>query len=417
MASIVDSEASFLARSKAIGFPQELIQKLVDAGINSAAKLAFSCNYNPQSNDDKPLEDMITAANGGNPITLGQMACLRRMFFEAHTLVMADLKTQVEKTDDQAPRKIPAPERNARYEAQQRRLLGVALSGELEPAHSLIDAVLQQAEDQAVKYLPPHKCPKREAELQAVKHDAPLTLDTSAGRVVLGKQIKEVVCDTSTELKTLWALQRRGLAYDQADLIRWDTHEAWLKELFSHLTRPAPPGFSSPSLQQLLRADRELFVKMGEQTRGGITARPTGVLPLDEAMKTLMFAAQVQFHLLPLPGSFPKQQFIQQSSSSQEFQHSNKRQSSFGSEEQPAKRPSPKGSGKSRGGKFVKGRGIPAMPNELKGMWFKTKEGKRICFAFNMQSGCSFQGNCPKGEHVCCKPFCGKNHSMKDHRD
>jgi hypothetical protein len=69
------------------------------------------------------------------------------MFFEAHALVMADLKTQVEKTDDQMPRKVPAPERNARYEAQQRRLNGVSLSGELEPSHSLIDSVLQQAED------------------------------------------------------------------------------------------------------------------------------------------------------------------------------------------------------------------------------------------------------------------------------
>jgi hypothetical protein len=412
MASIVDSEASFVTRAKAIGFPDNLIQKLLDAGINSAAKLAFSCNYTPQSGDDKPLEDMITAANGGVAITLGQMSCLRRMFFEAHTLVMADLKTQVEKTDDQMPRKIPAPERNARYESQQKRLVGISLSGELEPAHSLIDAVLQQAEDQSVKYLPPHKCPKREAELQAVKHDVPLTLDTSAGRVVLGKQIKEVACDTSTELKTMWALQRRGLAYDQADLIRWVTHEEWLKELFSHLTRPAPPGFSSPNLQQLLRADRELFVKMGEVTRSGITVRPTGVLPLDEAMRTLMFSAPVQFHLLPLPtaagGGKPN---IQNTGGDQVL-----KRPLAGGDDTKSKFPK-KGGGKGKRG-FVTGKGIPAMPNELKGMWFKTKEGQRICFAYNMKSGCSSaDGSCHKGEHVCCKPHCGRNHSLQNHRD
>ena len=406
-----------MSRAKAIGFPDNLVRKLLDAGINSAAKLAFSCNYNPQSNDDKPLEDMITAANGG-PITLGEMSCLRRMFFEAHTLVMADLKTQVEKTDDQMPRKVPAPERNARYQAQQTRLTGVSLSGELEPAHSLIDSVLQQAEDQTVKYLPPHKCPKRESELQAVKHDAPLTLDTSAGRVVLGKQLKEVVCDTSTELKIMWALQRRGLAYDQADLIRWETHESWLREMFSHLTRSAPPGFSAPSLQQLLRADRELFVKMGESTREGITVRATGTLPLDDAMKTLMHSASVQFHFLPLPsgGGFQRgQQQVVSDQTGADSQAVGRRPGSSGDDGQLRKRPR-KGDGKGKKG-FVTGKGIPAMPNELKGMWFKTADGKRICFAYNMRSGCTNpDNNCSKGAHVCCKPRCGKNHSLKDHR-
>ena len=59
----------------------------------------------------------------------------------------------------------------------------------------------------------------------------------------------------------------------------------------------------APTLHSLLRADRELFLKMAEQCRQGITIRPDGSMPLDVAMNTLMFSAQVSFHLLPLPGS------------------------------------------------------------------------------------------------------------------
>jgi hypothetical protein len=325
-------------------------------------------------------------------------------------MVLADLKSQVEKTDDQGPRKVPAPERAARYEAQQKRLPGLDLSGELEPAHVLIDAVMQQAEDQQLKYLPPHKCPKRESELQAVKNEAPVMIDTSAGKFLMGKQVKEVACDTATELKTLWAFQRRGLAYDQADLIRWATHDAWLKELFSHLTRPAPPGFTSPSLQQLIRADRELFTKMAEMTRTGITARADGTLPLDKAMKDLMFSAVVQFNLLPLPSSAARQ--VSQTSTEQY----NKRPASSSSNE-PSKKF--KGGKPSKGGGKGKGKSsVPAMPAELRGMYYKTKDGKSICFAFNMPSGCqNADGSCPKGLHVCCKPGCQKSHSLREHRD
>ena len=411
MATLVDSEASFVSRAAAIGIDEELVQKLLAAGINSSAKLAFSCNYNPQATDEQPLIDMVTNANGGTAVTLGQMACVRRLFFEAHTMVLADLKSQVEKTDDQGPRKVPAPERAARYEAQQKRLPGLDLSGELEPAHALIDAVMQQAEDQQLKYLPPHKCPKRESELQAVKSDTPVMIDTSAGKFLVGKQVKEVPCDTTTELKTLWAFQRRGLAYDQADLIRWATHDSWLKELFSHLTRPAPPGFNAPTLNQLIRADRELFTKMAELTRTGITARPDGTLPLDKAMKDLMFSAVVQFHLLPLPGSASKQ--VQQTSSTEQY---NKRGAPSSTSE-PSKRF--KGGKSSKGGGKGKSRNAaPAMPAELRGMYYKTKDGKSICFAYNMPSGCSnSDGHCPKGMHVCCKPGCQKPHPMKEHRD
>jgi hypothetical protein len=217
----------------------------------------------------------------------------------------------------------------------------------------------------------------------------------------------------------MWALQRRGLAYDQADLIRWETHEAWLREMFSHLTRSAPPGFMSPSLQQVLRADRELFVKMGEASRGGITACASGVLPLDEAMKVLMNSASVQFHFLPLPSgggvSRGQQQVFSDQTGAENSQFTGRRSSSGDDDGKFRKRPR-KGDGKGKKG-FVGGKGIPAMPNELKGMWFKTGDGKRICFAYNMRSGCSNpDNNCPKGVHVCCKPRCGKNHSLKDHR-
>ena len=72
-----------------------------------------------------------------------------------------------------------------------------------------------------------------------------------------------------------------------------------------------------------------------------------------------------------------------------------------------------KGDGKKKKGKEV------AMPKELEGME-STWKGKRICFGFNMRSGCTLKvknGECEKGLHVCARSNChGSNHGAQ-HRD
>ena len=79
------------------------------------------------------------------------MSRIRRLHFEASTLVVAHLKAQV--TPDQgieAVKKIPAAEKQARLVAQQARLTGLQIVGELQPSHSLVDLVASMIESKVL---------------------------------------------------------------------------------------------------------------------------------------------------------------------------------------------------------------------------------------------------------------------------
>ena len=63
-------------------------------------------------------------------------------------------------------------ERNARLDKLRNDLTGIDISGDLEPAHSLLDAAMHQWDTRTLKYVGPEKCHSREAEVQNLK--APL---------------------------------------------------------------------------------------------------------------------------------------------------------------------------------------------------------------------------------------------------
>ena len=73
-----------------------------------------------------------------------------------------------------------------------------------------------------------------------------------------------------------------------------------------------------------------------------------------------------------------------------------------------------KGKGK---GKRSKGRG-PNVPKPLIGKSLELPSGQRICWPYNLESGCSDAQSgqkCSRGLHVCAEPGCGKPHSMQQH--
>ena len=98
-------------------------------------------------------------------------AALRRLFVEAYTLAAADLRSKVERTADDPPKRLPVAERAARFEKLRRRLVGVSLEGDLEPSHHLVDRIVQMVEDGALKYVPWADCTTRADELVGVKVD------------------------------------------------------------------------------------------------------------------------------------------------------------------------------------------------------------------------------------------------------
>ena len=66
---------------------------------------------------------------------------------------MADLRTRVESREEDFPKKLPAPERTSRLEAQKLNLVGVNIAGANEPANCLVDKCVQMIKDGQLKYI------------------------------------------------------------------------------------------------------------------------------------------------------------------------------------------------------------------------------------------------------------------------
>ena len=93
----LDSEASFASRAKEVGMSDLLLQAFQTANLKTYGSLAFVCRYKPDQTDEGPLFDAIEALIGRAP-TAGEKIPIRRLFFEAHTLALADLKMRFIRT-------------------------------------------------------------------------------------------------------------------------------------------------------------------------------------------------------------------------------------------------------------------------------------------------------------------------------
>ena len=94
---MLDSQPVFESRLKATGVGEAHIQELIDAGITSLGTLAFLTNCQPGIGDDKPLIDEIAKIlkfNQSNPMPLAVASSIRRIWFEAHSVAMAEMKNK-----------------------------------------------------------------------------------------------------------------------------------------------------------------------------------------------------------------------------------------------------------------------------------------------------------------------------------
>jgi hypothetical protein len=175
-----------------------------------------------------------------------------------------------------------------------------------------------------------------------------------------------------------------------------------------------PPGFTQVSVTQVLRADRAVFLYLAE-TLTTLKRNVAGDLPFEQELMAALARPNVSFHLLPLAASAPARPAPKPNAN-----NSNKRKHEDTEKPAPAQpkshaRPKGKGKGKSK----RKGRG-PNVPKELVGKALETSDGRRICWPFNMQSGCKDAtpgGQCQRGAHVCAEPGCGKPHSLLSHHN
>ena len=383
--STLDSTAAFEDRAKAFGLEQWLLDKLRAQHLNTFGSFAFSVAHNPQVQNDKPFVDFMHALAEAE-LEPKQMAVLRRLFFESHTLALADVRMRVESSPDPtaASRKLPAAERLARQEAQQRRLGGVIFNPDTIPSNHLVDTFVEMLEHNTLQYVKPEQCTSRVQEVSAVKKDPTIATD-SQGMLKLSTKNSDVVCEANSELKLRAAFQRRSLAMDLSGIATFDVVEPWVQFLFSQLIREQPRGFAKITLQQLIDCDKQLFVMASHHTLGKLQGTPGGDKPLDDAIKTLKVSHEILQYLSPLPTVKHHDPPVPDVVRPPKVQKV--------------------GDGKGEKGKG-KGKQKINIPD---GCATHDNDGKPLCFKF--QTGkCSFKGppgkRCAKGYHKCYKQGC-----------
>ena len=167
--SLIDSAASFEKRCTDIDSSGALWTGLKSQDVTCFSAFAFTIGTPQSAPTDTQYEELAKKVFGHAP-TLGQIAGLRRLHFEASTLIVATLNDQV-KSDTADPgslvRKLPAAEKQSRLERQQTRLAGIQMVGELAPSFQLLDLTNTIVETGAIVWIAPSRCSKRDDEIHA----------------------------------------------------------------------------------------------------------------------------------------------------------------------------------------------------------------------------------------------------------
>ena len=266
--TLIDSNASFEKRCSDIDESGALLEGLKNQGVRCFSGLAFTIGTPQTAPSDRQYDDLAAKVYGADP-TLGQVSSLRRLHFEATTLIVivASLNEQV-KSDSADPgslvKKLPAAEKQARFERQQARLSGLKMIGELAPSHQLLDLVNSILESGAIFWVAPSRCSKRDDEIHANIKPNSATVQVENSTLKLAQVPVTTTADVGTELKLCWAYQRRGLAFDNCRLLDWHIHESWVQYLLGAMARDYPAGYSSVRSEQVVKADRELWTILAQ---------------------------------------------------------------------------------------------------------------------------------------------------------
>ena len=406
MANMLDSAAVFQSRLKDLGL-QAFSAALKTSGIDTLGRLAFITTYQPGlASTDEPFVKSLLKALGltnESELTPGELSSFRRLWIESSTVAISEMRNRSERTEDQAVKKIPIPERTSRRNAQQERLVGIKIAGTLEPSHSLLDFCQSIRDDNELHTIELEKCTCREQELDGKKREKFYRPDNS-GNLKEHSAEPDRVADLSSELKVRHALLRRSLALDQVDLIRFDEFEEYHDFLFQLLSQEVPDSHVPISLDQILRADKILWKRMALFTRDGVLpvsvigapgAPPIKVYPIMQALEKARSDPVFTSSLQPLLKGLRQGPYDRQEPKGKQGKGFGKSMGSGG-----------KGSGKSKG---KKGNSKPhSIPPELQGLRTATSKGYRYCFNFNLQCGCTYGKageHCRLGFHGCMK--CG----------
>ena len=390
MSTTLDSEAAFTDRAETMGIQKWIIEKFKERRFATFGKLAFAFIYSPQNATDEPLKKFLTDFLEEEPAE-DQLAALRRLFFESHTMALTDVRMRAESNPDPSAttRKLPVAERVVRQKEQEKRLGGIVFSPSTIPSNHLVDTFVEMIETGVLTYVKAEHCCSRSQEVEAVKKDPTVSTDAS-GMLKIGTKQSDASCEANSELKLRAAWQRKNLAMDLAGLATFEVTESWTQYLFTQLLKEQPKGFAKISLQQLVDCDKHMWVLASHMTMGKLSSSPGETKPLDAAIGKLKDSTEVLQYLTPVPALKSH-------------------------EAPPPSTPRPLKQQKGEKGQKGHGKGLgttataPSKVQVPEGCVTHDSENRPLCFAY--QTGkCKFKGpagkRCARGYHKCYKRGC-----------
>ena len=407
MTSLVDSSAHFQKRCREMGISERALARLTGNNFDTLGKLAFSIGQ-PGQPIEQGAFDTYAQNVLGAMTSQADTAILKRLVFEGHTLLLGQLRELVTDPNAAGSRKLPAIEREHRMAQLKNKLTGVVIERQMEPSHELLELMSQQKEMNQISYIGLERCCSREWEVTMGKNKRQVSLD--AEKLVIKERSDVPDQAYGSELQAFEALRRRGLAMCFADIISWNVHERYIQQLTSHLRNEPPPNYVRPSLPQILKADRQVFLWL---MRNGVDLKrqPDNSLELDMKMLQALESYEVGFHLLPLPKLAGRSE-----GSSQQQGQSPQQPFKNNSRSQPYQS---KGKGKygQQKGKGKGGQGVLPKPLLGRNNVPVDSHNRRLCFNYQMGkcSEVADGAQCNRGWHLCTRRGCHAPHPEKDH--
>ena len=424
---LIDLTSAFKERVEEL----ELIDywpKFVRLGWVTMAKFAFSTDYLPGDGEEKFMSKIVVKILGEDADDHPSKGDIRRLLYESHTLATSDLRRRGESVGfDDVPKPVPAPELTSRRMMVATRLSpGVKLRGELDVSNSALTRILAIRASYSLSYLHLAHCTKMDMEIGGLMKDPMWVQAPNSAGVMVMQRLADLgqPADLDTQLKFSFAMQRKSLLLEMADLVTYEVHEELRTDYLAIMVEDEEPGHSKPSMQQILDADLVLWKLMEFETRGNFKRKTSsGAKPLDAALENAMKHDKFRRAIAPrarpagarssagdataAPGSAsrsaPAIAPAAGEGSSRKALKRKRLKDNAAAKKASAPAPVPPAVGGKAGGKGTKGKSKVNLPPGLIGCAAATADGRRCCFGFNL-GGCPDADNgaeCRRGWHIC----------------
>ena len=141
------------------------------------------------------------------------------------------------------------------------------MEAENDPSDRLVDKCIDIFEQNRLRYIGPEECTKRDLEMTGHKNNDPAWAIDGSGFVKYKQKDDDPTCKVDSQLMLQFAWKRRGLAFEMANLMRFENHERIVDAIQAAMMDDPIPGFTRVSMAQALRANVMAFRLMSELTR------------------------------------------------------------------------------------------------------------------------------------------------------